>query len=221
MSAKVTALETTLFYTAAVRKNALRHNAVRHDAVSHNAERHKEVRHKHFRPNAVSHIVHHNAIRNNALRHNAVYLNAVRQNSVLNNAVRHDGKRHKTVLLNNESHKPVNLYGNVYLKGYAGAYFFPDNLILPYQYLDRAMSLAQDDELRARIAFALAKTEQLEFYVKNDMLGYYWFSDEAPEGDGILISNRKYFRELSKYSNTRFYNEVKTNCLYFDYYVTH
>ena len=118
-----------------------------------------------------------------------------------------------------DNNEPVNLYGDVYLKGYAYSYYFPDNLTLPNQYLERAMALAQDDELRARIAFALSKTEQEEFYLKYDMLGYYyWYNEEAPEEDGILISNRKYFKELSKYSNTRFYDEVKTYCLYFNYY---
>ena len=120
-----------------------------------------------------------------------------------------------------DNNKPVNLYGNVYLKGYAYAYYFPDNIELPTQYLERAMALSQDNELRARIAFALSKTEQEAFYIKYDMLDSYWYGGETPEGDGVLISNRKYFRELSKYSNTRFYNEVKTNCLYFDYYVSY
>ena len=86
------------------------------------------------------------------------------------------------------------------------------------------MALAKDNELRARIAFALSKTEQLAFYLKYDILSdyYYRHSDEnSPENDGILISNRKYFKELSKYSNTKFYKEVKTNCLYFNYYVAH
>ncbi|MCL2650539.1 MAG: hypothetical protein FWD60_05860 [Candidatus Azobacteroides sp.] len=117
-----------------------------------------------------------------------------------------------------DNNKPVNLSGNVYLKNYAYSYYFPDNLTLPNQYLERAMALAKDDELRAHIAFALSKTEQEEFYIQNDMSGY---GGETPENDGILITNRKYFKELSKYSDTKFYDEVRTNCLYFDYYITY
>ena len=123
---------------------------------------------------------------------------------------------------NGENNTPVNLSGNVYLKGYADSYYFPDNLTLPNQYLERAMELARNDELRARIAFALSKVEQEAFYLKNNMFGhdyFYWHDGERPEGDGVLISNRKYFKELAKYSHTNFYDEVKTNCLYFDYYV--
>jgi len=118
-----------------------------------------------------------------------------------------------------DNNVPANLYDNVYLKGYAYSYYYPDNLALPNHYLERAMTLAKDNELRAHIAFALSKTEQEEFYIKNNLLGYdYRHNEKSLEGDGILITNRKYFKELSKYSNTRFYKEVKTNCLYFDYY---
>ena len=114
-----------------------------------------------------------------------------------------------------ENNIPVNLYGNVYLKNYDSSYYFPDNLTLPNQYLERAMTLAKDDELRARIAFALSKTEQEEFYIKNNMLDDFYNEDVK-----LLITDRKYFKELNKFSHTKFYDEIKTNCLYFDYYVT-
>ena len=118
------------------------------------------------------------------------------------------------------NNKPFNLYGNVYLKDYGSAYYFLDNMDLPNQYLVRAMTLAKDDELRARIAFAFSKTEQEAYYLDNNMLTIDWYYDGDSKNDGVLISNRKYFHELNKYSNTKFYKEVKTNCLYFNYYVT-
>ena len=112
--------------------------------------------------------------------------------------------------------EPADIYSGIYFKNYP--IYSKDDISYPQTYFDRAYSLATDNELKARIAFALSKCEQATYYAENGMTGYYYWSDDLKD-DGILIRNRKYFKELQKYKDTRFYDEVKTNCLYFAYYV--
>jgi len=111
-----------------------------------------------------------------------------------------------------DNNTAVNIYGNAYFKNYSNLHYYPDNLTLPNNYLQRAFSLTTDRELLAHIAFALSAVEQAEFYVQNNLLDYSWGDDN------VLISDRKYFKELSRFSDTKFYQEVRTNCLYFEYY---
>lgn len=111
---------------------------------------------------------------------------------------------------------PINIYGNIYFKNYGYSSFFINKISLSQQYLEKAYQLSQTAELKARIAFALSKCEQETYYEKKYKDSYYWV-----ESDDILIKDRKYFAELSKYKNTSFYNDIKTSCLYFNYYVNH
>ncbi len=92
-----------------------------------------------------------------------------------------------------------------------------DDFNFPEKYFVQALKLAKDNELKARILFALSKTEQGIHYqnLKKDY-SYGYLGDED-----ILIQGRKYFKELAAYKNTSFYKEVKTNCKYFDHYITH
>lgn len=125
-----------------------------------------------------------------------------------------------TKFYDNNTH--LDIFAKVYFKDYPYTAYFLDYTKIPTQYLEKALSLAKDRELKARIVFALSKVEQEDFYLGNNLLGYYWYyRDKLPEGDGILIKNRRYFASLSDLKDTQFYKEVKSNCLYFEYYVTH
>ncbi len=86
---------------------------------------------------------------------------------------------------------------------------------LSQQYLQKALNTSTNNELKARIVFALSKCEQ-EMYDEGTGPKY-WYNDS----DNILIKDRKYFKELVKYQNTYFYKDVVTNCKYFEYYVSH
>lgn len=108
------------------------------------------------------------------------------------------------------------IYDNIYFKYYPT--YFANNVSLPQQYLEKSYTQAKDNELRARIAFALSKCEQEANYDANKFDSPWSFNDK---GDGILIKDRKYFAELQKYKETEFYEEVRTNCMYFNYYVNH
>ncbi|GHS97681.1 hypothetical protein FACS189421_04910 [Bacteroidia bacterium] len=93
--------------------------------------------------------------------------------------------------------------------------YYENQATLSAGYLEKAYTQAEENELKARIVFALSKCEQ-EVYYDTQEITYYWGENNS---DGILISGRKYFAELNKYKGTHFYQEVTTNCKYFDYYV--
>lgn len=113
--------------------------------------------------------------------------------------------------------KQPNVYNNIYLKFFGVRCYYNNDVSLSQQFLEKALLLAQDNELKARIIFALSKCEQGMHYqnlFKNE--NYFWVDD-----NDILIKNRKYFKSLMQFKNTAYYNEVSTNCLYFNYYTSH
>jgi len=107
-----------------------------------------------------------------------------------------------------------NFFYNVSITGYyRHILFYGNQTDIAADYLEKSYEQANDKELKARIAFALSKCEQARWDIKSSSSGD-WF-----RGDDILISDRKYFAELAQYKGTRFYEEVKTHCKYFEYYV--
>ncbi|NDV64606.1 hypothetical protein [Bacteroides sp. 224] len=99
--------------------------------------------------------------------------------------------------------------------------YFDNSVEIANNYLQTAYQFASDNELKARIVFALSKCEQGMHYQKlfdKYQADEYWWSGR--DEDWVMISNRKYFEELMKYKNTRFFKEVETNCKYFEYYVS-
>ena len=87
-------------------------------------------------------------------------------------------------------------------------------------YLKKAYALASGDEFKARIVFALSKCEQELNYQRLSSNFDYW-SGRSDNDDWVMITNRKYFKEMMKYKNTNFFKQMQSNCLYFDYYVNH
>lgn len=111
------------------------------------------------------------------------------------------------------------LTNKIYLKQIPPYY---DNPVeIADKYLKKAYTLSSGDEFKARIVFALSKCEQEMHYQKiiNENRNIYWWNYHTHTW--VMISDRQYFKELMKYKNTRFFNEVKTNCSYFNYYVNH
>lgn len=117
-----------------------------------------------------------------------------------------------------ESEKNDMFKDKMYLKPIPVYYDNPVDIAT--RYLEKAYNTASGDEYKARIVFALSKCEQEIHYQKimeatdNEYTARY---DE----DWVMITNRKYFKELTKYKNTNFFNDVQTNCGYFNYYVNH
>ena len=97
--------------------------------------------------------------------------------------------------------------------------FYDNTTAIADRYLHKAYQLASGDEFKARIVFALSKTEQ-ELNYQKIADGYDSWERDRQE-DWVMISNRKYFKEMMKYEKTAFFKDVQSNCLYFDYYVKH
>lgn len=95
--------------------------------------------------------------------------------------------------------------------------YFENRVDIANNYLQKAYNSATNNELKARIAFALSKCEQ-EMHYQKFSDNYEGWSPKYDE-DWVMISNRRYFAELMKYRNTKFFDEVYTNCKYFEYYV--
>lgn len=112
-----------------------------------------------------------------------------------------------------------------YFKHYGNSANYSDNFKRPFAYAEKAYQLAKTDDLKARIAFTATSCEQGIFYdsmetdpdiLKLD-LGWKHFNSEELR-DVKVRKYRKYFKELSKYSETAAYDEYISSCNYFNYY---
>ncbi|MDR2920119.1 MAG: hypothetical protein LBV72_12225 [Tannerella sp.] len=103
----------------------------------------------------------------------------------------------------------------IYFKYYRS--YYEDPSPIAQRYLENAYEKTSDKELKARIVFALSKCELLAYNISNNYYNIWRYS----KGDGILISERRYFKELMQYRKTKFFDVVQSNCKYFDYYVSH
>lgn len=120
-----------------------------------------------------------------------------------------------------------------YFKGYEYKPQFENSFSSALKFLDKAMSHAKTDELKAQILFTASKCEQGEFYDALDtdpklkyILEQYFkkYDYDVFEAETIKVKTanyRTYFAQLKNYSNTKFFKEVKSNCKYFDYYSEH
>ena len=101
---------------------------------------------------------------------------------------------------------PKDIYNGVYFKYYWRFIHYDNQTGIAGDYLKKAYEQTNDAELKARIAFALSKFNR----------DSYWTVGKYEER---IDFSEKYFAELVKYKDTRFYDEVKTHCKYFEYYV--
>ena len=76
--------------------------------------------------------------------------------------------------------------------------------------------------MKAQILFALSKNEQGRFYNSKDEVLRKLYENQYDNEEKILsykvVYYRSYFKELKQYSDTKAYQETKSNCKYFDYY---
>lgn len=76
--------------------------------------------------------------------------------------------------------------------------------------------------MKAQILFALSKNEQGRFYNAKDPVLKRLYENQYDNEDKILafkVANyRSNFKNLKQYSDTKTYQEIKSNCKYFDYY---
>ncbi len=92
-------------------------------------------------------------------------------------------------------------------------------------YYERAYSVAlkdQNQELAAQSAFMAAKCEQNMYYIKQFKKAK---ADKSYVYDlflppSYLPENRRYFAKLKELKNTKFYQQAKTECAYFNRYLT-
>ncbi|WP_010251410.1 hypothetical protein [Myroides injenensis] len=88
---------------------------------------------------------------------------------------------------------------------------------LAQKYYDIARKYAVNNEQKAKLAYFSAKLERNEFYVKEYYNRPYFF---GAWGDDIMFKKWKGFAELqSKYSDTKYYQEVINECGYFRKYL--
>ena len=72
------------------------------------------------------------------------------------------------------------------------------------QYLQKALSSARNNEMKAKCCFMLARCEQNEFFL------------HVPEGYQGDFKAGQYFRNLkSDYADTKYYQEILKECGYF------
>ena len=114
-----------------------------------------------------------------------------------------------------QNNSPKDIYSGVYFKNYWQFMYYDNQTDIATDYLKKAYEQANDKELKAHIAFALSKCEQVNWDMQSSPYDYW------NQREDILISDRTYFAELAKYKGTRFYDEVNTHCKYFAYYVNH
>lgn len=118
----------------------------------------------------------------------------------------------------------------LYFKNYEFNPNYIDQFDLPLNYADAALSKTNSDELKAQILFTASKCEQGIFYkamdTDQDLLRIDFSWDQSDKYEKAMLDvkttkYRKYFKELKKYQSTAFYDEVKSNCKYFNYYSSH
>lgn len=124
-------------------------------------------------------------------------------------------------------------YFPIYYKDYTSQPDFRDDFSKGLAYAKKALTLSEDPELKAQILFTAAKYEQGTYYQVENQADFEKQLEEAA-GEKLSYSDfyahkntykvehyRSYFDQLRAYSNTKYYQKLRSNCLAFDYYVTH
>ncbi|MDH0673273.1 hypothetical protein N5D03_01780 [Empedobacter sp. GD03861] len=130
---------------------------------------------------------------------------------------------------NNDNGPKFNNYGdqyeatsNFFYKSFGWGGNYVDNFTPSENYLKKAFDSTKDKEMKAQILFALSKNEQGRFYNAKDPVLKRLYENQYDNEDKILgfkVANyRSNFKNLKQYSDTKTYQEIKSNCKYFDYY---
>ncbi len=100
------------------------------------------------------------------------------------------------------------IYNGVYFKDYWENVYYGNQARIANNYLKKAYEQAGNNNLKAHIAFALSKCNRDSYLT-------------VGEYDEEIDISEEYFAELAKYKNTEYYDEVRTYCKYFEYYLNH
>lgn len=119
-----------------------------------------------------------------------------------------------------------------FLKNYGWKVNYSTDFELPLSYFQTALRIANDEELEARLLFAASKCEQGLFYQNEysdpDLvaLNNLWEQNSIDfkefEKRFYLLKRKKYrnyFQQLAALSNTHFFGEVRSNCMFFNAYL--
>lgn len=95
---------------------------------------------------------------------------------------------------------------------------------LSLDYAKIGLAQVKNPELKAQLFFTAAKADQGKFYLyatNNKTDEEFWYVNyESPEFIAYKVKNhRNYFNQLKALSNTKTYQEIKSNCKYFDTYI--
>lgn len=111
---------------------------------------------------------------------------------------------------------------NFFYKSFGWGGYYVDNFTPSENYLKKAFDATKDKEMKAQLLFALSKNEQGRFYNAKDPVLKHLYEDQYSNENKILaykVANyRSNFKSLKQYSDTKAYQEIKSNCKYFDYY---
>ena len=121
----------------------------------------------------------------------------------------------------------------IYYKDYAMLPNYQDDFSLGLKYIEKALETSVDRALEARILFVGAQFEQGTYYQVQYQKDFEQ-KLEQEAGTSLNYSEmeqhklayktkhyRTYFKALKVYSDTPYYQDIRSNCLWFDYYVTH
>lgn len=119
-----------------------------------------------------------------------------------------------------------------FLKNYSWETNYSADYELPLSYFKRSLKITKGDELKARLLFAASKCEQGLFYQKEYEDPDFVALDNLREKTNMNYQEfekryyqlkrekyRNYFQQLSTLSDTNFFNEVRSNCMYFNAYL--
>lgn len=119
------------------------------------------------------------------------------------------------------SNKPNDLANPYNYKGGTGL-VYQNQLQKAYDSYLKTESISTFNELKAKAIFQASKVELDNFFIKDNEINNNSYYSSFWEKPNILYSerNRPLFKILkTKYANTKYYNQIVSNCLYFKYYI--
>lgn len=128
---------------------------------------------------------------------------------------------------NGWNHPSPDYSDRLYFKNYTDAPGYVDDFQIPLSYLKKGLAVTKNKELKAQLLFAAAKCEQGVFYQKGEKE----FSDQYQEDkynqeyeqnlmNYKVAKYRPYFKQLKEnYNHTDYYDSLRRNCKYFNYYI--
>jgi hypothetical protein len=118
--------------------------------------------------------------------------------------------------------KPNNLINPYNYNGGTGL-VYTNQLQKAYAYFLKAENVSKFNELKAKAVFQASKIELEQYFIKDNNDASYFSHDSYWDKPQQLYNNtnRPLFNVLkTKYSDTKYYKQIVSNCLYFKYYLS-